>query len=660
MIAISLVMCFTFVSCGSSDDSKEGTDDNLKAILLDNKWIMRDYSYGEGNDDHVWVDEESTTLYFNTESSGFEYWLQKDYDSDLGNSINKSYVLFDYEVSGNRVQITNEKGYNSTLYYREGLLTNENGDLFYMPSPLNSDDREFMAGIGPKEGKCGDNLYYEYNGRNRLTIKGSGRVYDYTEGKQPWADDVIETLTIEDGCTYIGKHAFNCTKIEGEVSFPSTLEEIGEYAFYSANIVSLNISNCDRLEYIGSNAFACCPIYEYNFVLPKNLKEIGMSAFVWAYFDQVTLNEGLETIGEYAFGNLGSSPIEIPNSVKKIGYGAFAGYFSEIRLGTGIQEISSYAFHTKSRSGKIYVNQSTPVSTNGASVVLYYNEMQDAAPYWTLYVPKGSKSAYQYHQSWRIFKYIYEDTSLDGDGDSQPDDSGQETRTFTVRGVTCNMKLVEAGTFQMGSTTGLSDEAPVHSVTITKDYYMGETEVTQALWKAVTGYSPTIDGYSWSSIYGLGDNYPAYYISYEDVQKFITKLNNMTGENFRMPTEAEWEFAARGGNKSIGYNYSGSNTIDDVAWYYENSSNTTHTVKTKAANELGIYDMSGNVWEWCSDWYDTYSSNSQTDPTGPTTGSIRVIRGGGRYGNATSCRCTDRDNGTPSSRYNGLGFRLAL
>ena len=116
MIAISFVMCFTFVSCGNNDDSKEGTDDNLRAILLDNKWIMRDYSYGEGNDDHVWVDEESTTLYFKTESSGFEYWLQKDYDSDLGNSISKTYTLFDYEVSGNRVQITNEKGYNSTLY----------------------------------------------------------------------------------------------------------------------------------------------------------------------------------------------------------------------------------------------------------------------------------------------------------------------------------------------------------------------------------------------------------------------------------------------------------------------------------------------------------------------------------------------------------------
>ena len=234
------------------------------------------------------------------------------------------------------------------------------------------------------------------------------------------------------------------------------------------------------------------------------------------------------------------------------------------------------------------------------------------------------------------------------------------TRTFTVKGVTFKMMLVEAGTFQMGSTTGYSDEAPVHSVTISKDYYMGETEVTQALWKAVTGYSPTSDGDSWTSMWALGDNYPAYEISYEDVQSFITKLNSLTGENFRMPTEAEWEFAARGGNKSKGYTYSGSNTIGDVAWYNGNTSSKTHTVKAKAANELGFYDMSGNVCEWCSDWYDTYSSSAQTDPTGRTTGYYRVIRGGGWGSLATNCRCARRVWNTPSFRNPDLGFRLAL
>ena len=232
-------------------------------------------------------------------------------------------------------------------------------------------------------------------------------------------------------------------------------------------------------------------------------------------------------------------------------------------------------------------------------------------------------------------------------------------RTFTVGGVTFRMKLVEAGTFQMGGTE-YSSEQPIHSVTISKDYYLGETEVTQALWKAVTGYSPTSGGSPWSSTYGLGDNYPAYNISYEDVQLFITKLNSLTGENFRMPTEAEWEFAARGGNKSKGYTYSGSNTLGDVAWYTDNSSSKTHAVKTKAANELDIYDMSGNVWEWCSDWYYPYSSSAQTDPTGPTTGTTRVLRGGDWDGNASNCRCAVRINNMPSIRDYYRGVRLAL
>lgn len=252
---------------------------------------------------------------------------------------------------------------------------------------------------------------------------------------------------------------------------------------------------------------------------------------------------------------------------------------------------------------------------------------------------------------------------------SNPDD---ETLSFTITGhgktVTFNMKLVEAGTFLMGSESGDSDEMPVHTVTLTKDYYMGETEVTQALWYAVMGQSPTSNGYRWSSDYGIADNYPAYYICYEDCQQFLTKLNQMTGEQFRFPTEAEWEFAAKGGIKSKGYTYAGSNTIGDVALYIENSydlgyPNTyygTHAVKIKQPNELGLYDMSGSVWEWCYDWYGSYSASDQTDPIGPTTGSGRVARGGSWSEMATYCRCTIRSNDSPSSRYCSLGFRLAL
>lgn len=235
-------------------------------------------------------------------------------------------------------------------------------------------------------------------------------------------------------------------------------------------------------------------------------------------------------------------------------------------------------------------------------------------------------------------------------------------KIFTVNGVTFNMNLVEHGTFQMGSDSSdaYDSEKPVHTVTISKDYYIGETEVTQALWYAVMGQKPTSDGNKWSSLDGLGDDYPAYYINWDDCQTFITKLNQLTGQTFRMPTEAEWEYAAKGGNKSQGYTYSGSNTIDNVAWYTDNSGSKAHPVATKQPNELGIYDMSGNVYEWCQDWYGSYSSSAQTNPTGPSAGSTRVIRGGSFYYDAKYSRVALHNGYKPSNRNSFMGFRLAL
>ncbi|MGN1235878.1 MAG: formylglycine-generating enzyme family protein, partial [Bacteroidaceae bacterium] len=178
-----------------------------------------------------------------------------------------------------------------------------------------------------------------------------------------------------------------------------------------------------------------------------------------------------------------------------------------------------------------------------------------------------------------------------------------------------------------------------------------ETEVTQALWTAVMGNNPS---------YFKGDNNPVEKVSWNDCQEFITKLNSMTGQKFRLPTEAEWEFAARGGKKSRGYQYSGSNNISDVAWYCDNSGDNTHAVKTKQPNELGIYDMSGNVFEWCQDWYGDYSSGSQTNPKGPSSGSSRVNRGGGWYCDARYCRSADRFGNPPDYRNFILGLRLVL
>ena len=222
-------------------------------------------------------------------------------------------------------------------------------------------------------------------------------------------------------------------------------------------------------------------------------------------------------------------------------------------------------------------------------------------------------------------------------------------------GISIDMVKVEAGSFDMGATPEMEnpfeDEKPVHRVTLTKNYYVGKYEVTQALWKAVMGSNPSDF---------KGDNLPVEEVSWNDCQNFISKLNSMTGKRFRLPTEAEWEYAARGGKKSRGYQYSGSNTLGDVAWYEGNSGSKTHTVGTKHPNELGIYDMSGNVSEWCQDRYGGYSSSSQTNPTGAVGGSNRVFRDGRWNDSAGCCRSSYRNDNYPVNRYGMLGLRLVL
>ena len=232
------------------------------------------------------------------------------------------------------------------------------------------------------------------------------------------------------------------------------------------------------------------------------------------------------------------------------------------------------------------------------------------------------------------------------------------TKNFTVRGVSFTMVAVAGGTFNMGS-----DDREVwfwkktaHSVTL-GDYYIGETEVTQALWQAVMGNNPS---------FFKGSNNPVECVSYNNCKDFINKLNTLlagqlpAGRKFRLPTEAEWEFAARGGNKgkNNNYKYSGSNSIDAVAWYRDNSNKQTHPVKQKQPNELGIYDMTGNVWEWCNDWYENYPTVSRTNPQGPSSGSYRVLRGGSWHGGAVDC--SDRNNNIPENCSNNFGLRLAF
>jgi len=240
-----------------------------------------------------------------------------------------------------------------------------------------------------------------------------------------------------------------------------------------------------------------------------------------------------------------------------------------------------------------------------------------------------------------------------------------ERKTFEANGVAFTMIKVYGGDFMMGATneqsgSAESNESPVHQVTL-DSYMIGETEVTQALWKSVMGKNPS---------HFTGNNQrPVESVSWSDCQTFLNKLNSMTGQSFRLPTEAEWEYAARGGMKSKGYKYSGSNNIYEVAWYNGNAwcngneydpDYGTHSVGIKRPNELEIYDMSGNVWEWCVDWFGYYSSDPQSNPQGPSSGSEHIVRGGRWYGSEKSCRVSYRGVEVTSMRSPNIGFRLAL
>lgn len=219
------------------------------------------------------------------------------------------------------------------------------------------------------------------------------------------------------------------------------------------------------------------------------------------------------------------------------------------------------------------------------------------------------------------------------------------------------MITVEGGSFTMGGTE--SDEKPTHTVTISS-FSMGKYEVTVAEYKAFCSAAgrtmPTAPTWGWN------DKHPMVYVSFDDANAYCNWLSETTGKNYRLPTEAEWEYAARGGNKSRGYMYAGSDDLDEAGWSSDNAGGQTQACGRKKANELGLYDMSGNVWEWCKDWYsDSYYSNSpSTNPKGPSFGSYRVLRGGSWDYRAANCRVANRSLNSPGHRRNDIGFRVVV
>ena len=217
--------------------------------------------------------------------------------------------------------------------------------------------------------------------------------------------------------------------------------------------------------------------------------------------------------------------------------------------------------------------------------------------------------------------------------------------------INIEMVYVKGGTFVMGNTKDtVADEVPAHKVRV-NSFYIGKYEITQQQWVRVMGKNPSSDP---SCLKCPVDN-----VAWTDIQEFIEKLNICSGRKYRLPTEAEWEFAARGGKKSQGYKYSGSNNIDSVAWYSENCKNVKE-VGLKKPNELGVYDMSGNVWECCNDWFGNYAKDPQENPKGPLNGSFRVYRGGAWFYKAEYIRVLNRSRDFPDDWGDYIGFRLAM
>lgn len=229
---------------------------------------------------------------------------------------------------------------------------------------------------------------------------------------------------------------------------------------------------------------------------------------------------------------------------------------------------------------------------------------------------------------------------------------------LSVGGVEFLMVLVENGTFTMGAHKNqmqniAPQERPAHQVTLTKDYYIGETEVTQDLWYEIMGNNPSYDT--------GGKKLPVENVSWDDCQEFCKALSERTGRTFRLPTSAEWEFAARGGNKSQGYIYSGSNKADEVGWTEENSGGTIHTVKQKNPNELGLYDMTGNVWEFCQDDFASYRNEKRVDPLDESTDGQKVVRGSSvSYNSRRMARTSFRFYSETYETNNTIGLRIVM
>lgn len=386
----------------------------------------------------------------------------------------------------------------------------------------------------------------------------------------------------------------------------------------------------------------------------------------------ITFDSDVTKIGDWAFSECSNlSLIALPNTVTSIGMYAFSKSGLEyLLIPPSVSSIGQFAcMGCKSLTG-IVVKGTTPPTPTYDNDMMRWSAFYSISPSAFICVPQSSISTYKTADGWADYANIITI-------DPETMDKSEDSTNTTEQATDISIIYVEGGTFQMGATETQHssggtwpNEYPLHYVTL-DDFYISETEITQAQWEAVMGttiYQQRDKANPEWELLGVGPNYPMYYVSWEEAILFCQELSKQTGHNVQLPTEAQWEYAARGGIKSSDLMYSGSHNIDEVAWYdsswySEDESQETitiHNVKLKQPNELGLYDMTGNVWEYCSDWYGTYSSSTQHNPTGPSSGTSRVMRGGSWYNRNRMCRVSTRAETSTTHRDTNIGFRIVI
>ena len=481
----------------------------------------------------------------------------------------------------------------------------------------------------------------------------------------------IPGTVTHNGVTYtvtkIGFSAFYNCKSLTSVMIPNTIQAISSYAFYHCDaLTAVDIPN--SVTTIGNNAFWLCLGLE-EAIIPNSVTTVGTMAFRnCTAMKRVVIGENVTSIGSTCFMYnpnitevtcLATTPPTLydqdanttfvssvyQNAVLHVPYGSHEAYRNDPYWGQFVNIVSEEVIGSGLQGD---VNDDGRVSINDVTSLINYLLNGDDSGINLAAADVNGDGNVKISDVTELINIL-----LTGTGSGTT--AGNAKSNFLINSVPFTMVKVDGGTFMMGSES-VSDASPVHQVTLT-DYGIGETEVTQALWQVVMGSNP--------SHFQSDVNLPVENMKWDDCQQFVTKLSRMTSQNFRLPTEAEWEFAARGGNKSQGYTYPGSNNLNEVAWYQSNAGGKTHVVGTKKANELGLYDMSGNVFEWIQDYYGGYSSDDQINPQGPASGSYRVCRSAGYSRPNTGSysdwfKCAGRTYDSPDQTADDTGLRVVM